>query len=179
MQPSRCINQIDEVCETIEKSINQAVQKTLDQLEKDCNLILSTINHTLEQDRYTSIHTISALYRDSRAHVCNIYQLCMFLSSLRMDVSSNKSNRFNSFLCGVLGIFLPLLFILSFIISTFAPEELDLDSLVGEGLAKTLCFSTVCTYFLKIKSGSNHRGICLIFSVYLLGCSCVYVGLDS
>uniref|UniRef100_A0A9R1SRZ4 Si:dkey-98f17.5 n=2 Tax=Cyprinus carpio TaxID=7962 RepID=A0A9R1SRZ4_CYPCA len=113
-QPSRCINQIDEVCETIEKSINQAVQKTLDQLEKDCNLIISTINHTLEQDR--------------------------------MNVSSNKSNRFNSFLCGVVGIFLPSLFILSFIISTFAPE--DLDSLIGEGLAKTLYFSTGIVVYL-------------------------------
>ncbi|XP_016146160.1 uncharacterized protein [Sinocyclocheilus grahami] len=113
-KPSRCINQIDEVCETIEKSINQAVQKTLDQLEKDCNLIISTINHTLEQDR--------------------------------MNVSSNKSNRFNSFLCGVGGIFLPSLFILSFIISTFAPEELD--SLVGEGLAKTLYFSTGIVVYL-------------------------------
>ncbi|KTG34790.1 hypothetical protein cypCar_00021997 [Cyprinus carpio] len=113
-KPSRCINQIDEVCETIEKSINQAVQKTLDQLEKDCNLIISTINHTLEQDR--------------------------------MNVSSNKSNRFNSFLCGVLGIFLPSLFILSLIISTFAPEELD--TLVGEGLAKTLNLSTGIVVFL-------------------------------
>ncbi|XP_016328149.1 uncharacterized protein LOC107677666 [Sinocyclocheilus anshuiensis] len=113
-QPSRCINQIDEVCETIEKSINQAVQKTLDQLEKDCNLIISTINHTLEQDR--------------------------------MNVSSNKSNRFNYFLCGVVGIFLPSLFILSFIISTFAPEELD--CLVGEGLAKTLYFSTGIVVYL-------------------------------
>ncbi|KTF93834.1 hypothetical protein cypCar_00014397, partial [Cyprinus carpio] len=113
-KPSRCINQIDEVCETIEKSINQAVQKTLDQLEKDCNLIISTINHTLEQDR--------------------------------MNVSSNKSNRFNSFLCGVVGIFLPSLFILSFIISTFAPE--DLDSLIGEGLAKTLYFSTGIVVYL-------------------------------
>lgn len=113
-KPSRCINQIDEVCETIEKSINQAVQKTLDQLEKDCNLIVSTINQTLEQDR--------------------------------MNVSFNKSNRFNSFLCGVLGVFLPSLFILSFIISTFAPEELD--SLVGEGLAKTLYFSTAIVVYL-------------------------------
>lgn len=63
-----------------------------------------------------------------------------------MNVSSNKSNRFNSFLCGLAGIFLPLLFILSFIISTFAPEELD--SLVGEGLAKTIYFSTGIVVYL-------------------------------
>ncbi|KAA0716864.1 hypothetical protein E1301_Tti016172 [Triplophysa tibetana] len=51
-KPSRCVNQIDEVCETIEKSINQAVQKTLNQLEKDCDLIISTISNTLDQDRF-------------------------------------------------------------------------------------------------------------------------------
>ncbi|TRY87469.1 hypothetical protein DNTS_035298 [Danionella cerebrum] len=113
-KPSRCINQIDEVCETIEKSINQAVQKTLNQLEKDCDLITSTITQTLEQDR--------------------------------MNVSRNKSNRFNSFLYGILGIFLPLLFILSFIISTFAPE--DLDPLLGEGLAKALNISTGIVLYL-------------------------------
>uniref|UniRef100_A0A672FD74 Uncharacterized LOC115397853 n=1 Tax=Salarias fasciatus TaxID=181472 RepID=A0A672FD74_SALFA len=50
-RPSRCVNQIDGVCETIEKTINQAVQKTLNQLEKDCDLICSTINSKLEQDR--------------------------------------------------------------------------------------------------------------------------------
>ncbi|XP_040010800.1 uncharacterized protein si:dkey-98f17.5 isoform X2 [Xiphias gladius] len=49
-KPSRCVNQIDGVCQTIEKTINQAVQKTLDQLEKDCDLICSTISSRLEQD---------------------------------------------------------------------------------------------------------------------------------
>lgn len=50
-RPSRCVNQIDGVCETIEKTINQAVQKTLNQLEKDCDLICSTIQSKLAQDR--------------------------------------------------------------------------------------------------------------------------------
>jgi hypothetical protein len=45
------VNQIDGVCQTIEKTINQAVQKTLDQLEKDCDLISSTIDSKLSQDR--------------------------------------------------------------------------------------------------------------------------------
>lgn len=46
------MNQIDGVCQTIEKTINQAVQKTLNQLEKDSDLICSTISSRLEQDRY-------------------------------------------------------------------------------------------------------------------------------
>ncbi|MBN3304285.1 EHD1 protein, partial [Amia calva] len=54
-KPSRCVNQIDTVCQTIEKTINQAVQKTLDQLEKDCDLISNTIRNKLAQDRKVNI----------------------------------------------------------------------------------------------------------------------------
>ncbi|KAM8887536.1 uncharacterized protein AB9W97_014061 isoform 5-T5 [Spinachia spinachia] len=58
-RPSRCVNQIDGVCQTIEKTINQAVQKTLDQLEKDCDLICSTISTRREQDRADVAHNKS------------------------------------------------------------------------------------------------------------------------
>lgn len=55
------MNQIDGVCQTIEKTINQAVQKTLDQLEKDCDLICSTICSRLEQDRFDlSSHSVAS-----------------------------------------------------------------------------------------------------------------------
>ncbi|XP_041957245.1 uncharacterized protein si:dkey-98f17.5 [Alosa sapidissima] len=107
-KPSRCINQIDEVCQTIEKTINQAVQKTLDQLEKDCDLICSTITNKLADDRE--------------------------------NVRYNNSSRFHSFMCGLMGLLLPALFILSFVVNTFTREELD--SLVGEGFATALFLST-------------------------------------
>ncbi|KAM9822486.1 uncharacterized protein ACBT44_007646 [Syngnathus typhle] len=107
-KPSRCVNQIDGVCQTIEKTINQAVQRTLDQLEKDCDLICSTISDRLQQDR--------------------------------TDATYNKSVRLNSFVCGALGVFLPLVFILSFIVSTFSKEQLS--ELLGEGLAQTLFICT-------------------------------------
>ncbi|XP_046904453.1 uncharacterized protein si:dkey-98f17.5 [Hypomesus transpacificus] len=113
-KPSRCVNQIDVVCETIEKTINQAVQKTLNQLEKDCDLISSTINSKLVQDRATA--------------------------------SSNHSTRLHSFLCGALGVFLPFLFILSFLLSTFTRDELD--ELLGEGAARTLSFVTGVVVYL-------------------------------
>ncbi|KAM3868116.1 uncharacterized protein ACN63O_007814 [Diretmus argenteus] len=111
---SRCVNQIDGVCQTIEKTINQAVQKTLDQLEKDCDIICSTISNRLAQDR--------------------------------ADVSYNKSALLHSFLCGALGVFLPVLFILSFIVNTFSKEELD--ELLGEGLARTLSVFTWIVMYL-------------------------------
>ncbi|XP_029916703.1 uncharacterized protein LOC115365714 [Myripristis murdjan] len=113
-KPSRCVNQIDGVCQTIEKTINQAVQKTLDQLEKDCDLICSTISNKLAQDR--------------------------------ASVSYNKSVRLHSFLCGALGVFLPVLFILSFVVNAFSKEELD--ELLGEGPAKTLSVFTGIVAFL-------------------------------
>ncbi|XP_056457714.1 uncharacterized protein si:dkey-98f17.5 [Gadus chalcogrammus] len=113
-KPSRCVNQIDGMCQTIEKTINQAVQKTLDQLEKDCNLITSTIKDRLAQDR--------------------------------ADVGHNRSVRVHSFLCGLLGVLLPALFILSFIVNTFTKEELD--GLVGEGGARVLSVSTAVFVYL-------------------------------
>ncbi|CAL1616002.1 unnamed protein product [Knipowitschia caucasica] len=113
-KPSRCENQIDGVCKTIEKAINQAVQKTLDQLEKDCDLISTSISNRLEKDR--------------------------------SDASYNKSVRLYSLLYGTLGIFLPLLFILSFILSSFSKEQLA--DLTGEGLAQTISIITGIVLFI-------------------------------
>ncbi|XP_029944522.1 uncharacterized protein LOC115386417 [Salarias fasciatus] len=53
-KPSRCVNQIEEVCRTIEKTINQTVQNTLNSLEKDCELISEAITETLLRDRQTT-----------------------------------------------------------------------------------------------------------------------------
>ncbi|XP_039620782.1 uncharacterized protein si:ch211-11k18.4 [Polypterus senegalus] len=50
-KPSRCVNQIEEVCRTIEKTINQTVQNTLNTVEKDCELIAATVECRLNQDR--------------------------------------------------------------------------------------------------------------------------------
>ncbi|XP_034567981.1 uncharacterized protein si:ch211-11k18.4 [Notolabrus celidotus] len=53
-KPSRCVNQIEEVCRTIEKTINQTVQNTLNSLEKDCEIISEAITDTILNDRQTS-----------------------------------------------------------------------------------------------------------------------------
>ncbi|XP_029582967.1 uncharacterized protein LOC115170802 [Salmo trutta] len=54
-KPSRCVNQIEEACRTIEKTINQTVQNTLNSLEKDCELITKAIGDALSHDRQTSV----------------------------------------------------------------------------------------------------------------------------
>uniref|UniRef100_V9KUZ5 EH domain-containing protein 3 n=1 Tax=Callorhinchus milii TaxID=7868 RepID=V9KUZ5_CALMI len=59
-KPSRCVNQIEEVCRTIEKTINQTVQNTLNQLERDCELISTTVQSLLHQDSLLSIQNRKA-----------------------------------------------------------------------------------------------------------------------
>ena len=51
-QPARCVNQIEEVCKEIEKTINQTIQNTLNTLEKDCQNISTLIDQNLEENRY-------------------------------------------------------------------------------------------------------------------------------
>ncbi|XP_060945822.1 uncharacterized protein si:ch211-11k18.4 [Limanda limanda] len=54
-KPSRCVNQIEEVCRAIEKTINHTVQNALNSLEKDCELISEAVTDTLINDRQTAI----------------------------------------------------------------------------------------------------------------------------
>uniref|UniRef100_A0A668RNV8 Dynamin N-terminal domain-containing protein n=1 Tax=Oreochromis aureus TaxID=47969 RepID=A0A668RNV8_OREAU len=54
-KPSRCVNQIEEVCRTIEKTINQTVQNTLNSLERDCELIVEAVTDKLINDRQTTV----------------------------------------------------------------------------------------------------------------------------
>ncbi|TMS03148.1 hypothetical protein E3U43_000037 [Larimichthys crocea] len=127
-KPSRCVNQIDGVCQTIEKTINQAVQKTLNQLEKDSDLICATIGSRLQKDR--------------------------------ADVSYNKSVRLHSFLCGALGIVLPTLFILSFLVNTISKEQLD--DLLGEGAARIVYIFTGIVMYLWDWIPEDGQVICVI-----------------
>nr|XP_055050184.1 uncharacterized protein si:ch211-11k18.4 [Misgurnus anguillicaudatus] len=62
-KPSRCVNQIDEVCRTIEKTINQTVQNTLNSMEKDCNHITEAITETLDNDRQCGIQNRRARFK--------------------------------------------------------------------------------------------------------------------
>ncbi|KAF5903236.1 sarcalumenin-like isoform X1, partial [Clarias magur] len=49
-KPNQCVNQIDQVCHTIQKTINLTVQNTLNTLEKDCELIREAVTETLNND---------------------------------------------------------------------------------------------------------------------------------
>lgn len=48
---TRCVNQIDDVCKQIEKTIKQTIQNTLNSLEKDTELVIHHIDEKLKRDR--------------------------------------------------------------------------------------------------------------------------------
>ncbi|XP_066484931.1 uncharacterized protein [Tiliqua scincoides] len=62
-KPSRCVNQIEEVCRSIEKTISQTVQHTLNALERDCHLINEATQRLLEEDSETRSRNFRARFR--------------------------------------------------------------------------------------------------------------------
>lgn len=47
---TQCVNQIEGVCQDVERTINQTVQNTLNILERDCETVTVLIEKSLEQD---------------------------------------------------------------------------------------------------------------------------------
>lgn len=60
---SRCVNQIDEVCKEIEKTINQTIQNTLNSLERDCDHIAHAVEEKLASDSATSTQNLKSRVR--------------------------------------------------------------------------------------------------------------------
>ena len=56
----RCVNQISEVCDTIEKTINQTIQNTLNTLEKDCDQIKEQVDQAIARDNGNRSHNLGA-----------------------------------------------------------------------------------------------------------------------
>lgn len=48
---TRCVNQIEDVCKQIEKTIKQTIQNTLNSLEKDSDQIINRINDKIKIDK--------------------------------------------------------------------------------------------------------------------------------
>merc|ERR1719411_392896 len=59
-KPVRCVNQIDEVCKDIEKTINQTIQNTLNSLEKDCDRIGVLVDEAIAKDNKTRSSNLRA-----------------------------------------------------------------------------------------------------------------------
>ncbi|XP_060636551.2 uncharacterized protein [Anolis sagrei] len=62
-KPSRCVNQIEEICRSIDKTISQTVQHTLNALERDCHLINEATLRLLEEDNETRSSNFRSRFR--------------------------------------------------------------------------------------------------------------------
>ena len=56
----RCVNQIEEVCKDVEKTINQTIQNTLNSLERDCDAIETLVDEAINKDNATRSANIKA-----------------------------------------------------------------------------------------------------------------------
>lgn len=91
---SRCANQIHEVCDQIEKTINHTIQNSLNSLEKDCEQISSVIDQKLENDRLAQSHNLRARGKSCIFASCGlflplVFLLNIFVGSLSHDFLSN------------------------------------------------------------------------------------------
>ncbi|XP_068678171.1 uncharacterized protein [Montipora foliosa] len=59
-KPARCANQIEKVCQEIEKTINQTIQNTLNTLEKDCEKIANLVDKKLTVNVEACSHNLRA-----------------------------------------------------------------------------------------------------------------------
>jgi len=89
-KPSRCANQIDEVCKDIEKTINQTIQNTLNKLEEDCEKIATIIDDTLEQDKvYNSFNMRARLKGMFFTFMALTLPLILFVNFLASSASKD------------------------------------------------------------------------------------------
>nr|XP_002131924.3 uncharacterized protein LOC100182022 isoform X1 [Ciona intestinalis]XP_009862467.1 uncharacterized protein LOC100182022 isoform X2 [Ciona intestinalis] len=57
---SKCVNQIEDVCKEIDKTINTTIQNTLNKLEKDCTDISTKIDTLIEEDNAACSYNLRA-----------------------------------------------------------------------------------------------------------------------
>jgi len=68
------MNQIDDVCKDVEKTINLTVQNTLNTLERDCEKIAELIDEKLAVDRFAAhlCHVLTSHFRLTYVHVVDL-----------------------------------------------------------------------------------------------------------
>lgn len=71
-KPVRCVNQIEEVCKDIEKTINQTIQNTLNSLEKDCDRIGVLVDEAIAQDNLARNGNIKAYMKGGLLYLLTI-----------------------------------------------------------------------------------------------------------
>ena len=85
---NRCINQIEEVCRDIEKTINQTIQTTLNTLERDCNMIGQMVDQTILEDNKRRSSNFAAR---AKAVTCFLLGITLLVAIVANFFASNVS----------------------------------------------------------------------------------------
>ena len=76
-----CVNQIEEVCKDIEKTITQTIQNTLNSLEKDCDTIGDLVDQAIARDNQARADNMKAYLKGGFLYMLTLtLPLAMFLS---------------------------------------------------------------------------------------------------
>nr|XP_033799790.1 uncharacterized protein LOC117360249 [Geotrypetes seraphini] len=89
-KPCRCVNQIEDVCKTVEKTINQTVQNTLNSLEKDCELIIGNVERVLQQDVEKKSHNMRMRLKGCFFGLAGLLLPVFLLVSVILGVTSRE-----------------------------------------------------------------------------------------
>ena len=91
----RCVNQIEEVCKDIEKTITQTIQNTLNSLEKDCDTIGDLVDQATTRDNQARADNMKAFLKGGFLYMltltlplamCLSLALAMLQESLLVDL---------------------------------------------------------------------------------------------
>lgn len=73
---TRCVNQIDEVCKNIERTIKQTIQNSLNSLEKESDQIVQNINFRLKKDATTRAKNFNRTLKSSFFSLISFIIVC-------------------------------------------------------------------------------------------------------
>jgi hypothetical protein len=79
------VNQIEGVCQDIERTINQTIQNTLNALERDCETIALLLDKRLEQDTADRNYNFKASGRGKK--------YCVVITTLLLLLSAGSGPR--------------------------------------------------------------------------------------
>ena len=83
----RCVNQIEDVCKDIEKTITQTIQNTLNSLEKDCDTIGDMVDQAIARDNQARADNMKAYMKGGFLYILTLtLPLAMFLSLVQESI---------------------------------------------------------------------------------------------
>ena len=97
IRTTQCTNQIESVCNQIEKAINYTIQNTLNSLEKDCDTVTHLIQNRIEEDNRTRNDNLRATFKGLFwVFLASVVPLLTLISSFTPSIRKSFGDPFAS-----------------------------------------------------------------------------------